>query len=129
MYVCMYGGKLGRDIRAKLKSKGDVVFGTCITSTCPHMAPAVRSIPGLDFVFIDTEHVPINRTTLSWMCRAYRALGLPPLVRIPTYDPQDICAVLDGGACGILCPYVETVEQVLSCFLREEFKFDLISAR
>ena len=39
-------------------------------------------------------------------------MGLPPLVRIPTHEPQDICAVLDGGACGILCPYIETVAQV-----------------
>lgn len=102
----------GRDIRAKLHSKRDVVFGTCITSPSPHLAPAVRSIPGLDFVFIDTEHIPIGRETLAWMCRTYRSLGLPPLVRIPTHEPQDICAVLDGGACGVLCPYVETVAQV-----------------
>ena len=42
---------------------------------------------GLDFVFIDTEHIPIDRATLSWMCNAYKLAGLPPPVRIPEPDP------------------------------------------
>lgn len=65
----------GRDIREKLhsKKKTDVVFGTCITSPSPHFAVATRAIPGLDFVFIDTEHIPIGRETLAWMCRTYRS--------------------------------------------------------
>jgi 4-hydroxy-2-oxoheptanedioate aldolase len=67
---------------------------------------------GVDFVFIDTEHIPIDRTTLSWMCQVYKACGLPPLVRIPSPDPQQACKVLDGGASGILAPYIESAEQV-----------------
>ena len=65
--------RTGRDIRAKMHSTKEVIFGTCITSTSPHMAAAVRVIPGLDFVFIDTEHIPIGRETLAWMCRTYRS--------------------------------------------------------
>ena len=38
---------------------------------------------GCDFVFIDTEHIPIDREKLSWMCRAYAAMGMPPIVRVP----------------------------------------------
>jgi 2-keto-3-deoxy-L-rhamnonate aldolase RhmA len=51
---------------------------------------------GLDFVFIDTEHIAFCRDTLSWMCQGYRAVGM----------------ALDGGASGVIAPYVETVEQV-----------------
>ena len=46
------------------------------------------------------------------MCQAYSLIGLPPLVRIPSHDPNAATMVLDGGAAGIIAPYVETAEQV-----------------
>ena len=67
---------------------------------------------GLDFVFIDTEHIPIDRAELSWMCRAYGALGLPPVVRISKPDAHLACMALDGGALGVVAPYMETMEEV-----------------
>jgi 4-hydroxy-2-oxoheptanedioate aldolase len=74
------------------------------------VSPALRSL-NLDFVFVDTEHVPIDRVTLAWMCQAYRGIGLPPIVRIPSPDPYAACMALDGGAAGIVAPYIETREQ------------------
>jgi 4-hydroxy-2-oxoheptanedioate aldolase len=71
----------------------------------------VRTL-GLDFVFIDTEHIPLGRETLSWMCQTYRALNLTPLVRISEPDPHLAAMALDGGAGGVIAPYVETAEQV-----------------
>ena len=91
--------------------RGERVYGTLIVSTSPKWPEAVRG-SGLDFVFLDTEHIPIGRETLSWMCSTYAAMGLPPIVRIPSPSPVDACMVLDGGACGIIAPYVETAEQV-----------------
>jgi 2-keto-3-deoxy-L-rhamnonate aldolase RhmA len=90
---------------------GQRAYGTLIVSTSPKWPEAVE-ISGLDFVFIDTEHIPIGRETLSWMCRTYAAMGLPPIVRIPSPSPIDACQVLDGGACGIIAPYVESADQV-----------------
>jgi 2-keto-3-deoxy-L-rhamnonate aldolase RhmA len=90
---------------------GETVFGTLIVSPSPRWPDAVRGC-GLDFVFIDTEHVALDRAELSWMCQTYAALGLPPLVRIPSPDPYAATMVLDGGAAGVIAPYVETVEQV-----------------
>ena len=40
----------------------------------------------LDFVFIDTEHTPINRHDLSAMCNLYKGQGLPSLVRVANDD-------------------------------------------
>jgi 4-hydroxy-2-oxoheptanedioate aldolase len=48
------------------------------------------------------------------MCLVYSSLGLPPLVRIPSPDPYEACKVLDGGAAGVLAPYIETPQQVQS---------------
>jgi len=67
----------------------------------------------LDFVFIDTEHIPIGRESLAWMCTTYRALGFAPIVRIPSPDPYQATMALDGGAEGIIAPYVESEHQVL----------------
>jgi len=100
----------GTQIRTALRS-GDPVIATLVVSDSPHWLGMIEGL-GLDFVFIDTEHIPLDRPSLSWMCRSYAALGLPPMVRIPEPDPIAACCALDGGACGIVAPYVETANQV-----------------
>jgi len=90
---------------------GNRIYGTAILSSSPLWPSAVKST-GIDFVFLDTEHVPLGRETLAQMCQVYKGIGLPPLVRIPAPDPYQACMALDGGAVGILAPYIESVEQV-----------------
>jgi len=67
---------------------------------------------GLDFVFIDTEHIPLNRSTVAWMTQAFGALGLPPIVRIPACDAAVACGALDAGARGIVAPYTESMHEL-----------------
>ena len=100
----------GNDLRTRLLA-GKKIFGTLIVSPSPHWPGVVRNC-GLDFVFIDTEHIALDRAELSWMCQTYAAMGLPPLVRIPSPDPYAATMVLDGGAAGVIAPYVETVDQI-----------------
>jgi 4-hydroxy-2-oxoheptanedioate aldolase len=90
---------------------GETLFGTLIVSPSPRWPDVVRDC-GLDFVFIDTEHIALDRADLSWMCQTYAALGLPPLVRIPAPDAYTAGMVLDGGASGVVAPYVEAAAQV-----------------
>ncbi len=90
---------------------GDRLFGTLIVSSSPAWPKVMHRI-GLDYVFIDTEHIAINRNELSWMCRTYAAMGLPPVVRVPKPDPYQVTVALDDGAAGVMVPYIETVEQV-----------------
>lgn len=66
---------------------------------------------GLDWVFIDTEHIAISRSELSWMCRTYRAMNLPPVVRVPAPDPYQVTMALDDAAAGVMVPYIESAEQ------------------
>jgi len=100
----------GREFMQHLKT-GKRLYGTAIASSSPLWPPAVKRA-GADFVFIDTEHTPLGRETVAHMCLAYTALGLPPLVRIPSPDPYEACQVLDAGAAGVLAPYIEHPEQV-----------------
>lgn len=89
---------------------GEMVFGTLVVSPSP-MWPKALEGSGLDFVFIDTEHIALDRAQVSWMCQAYARMGLVPIVRIPSPDPFEATKMLDGGAAGIIAPYVETAVQ------------------
>ena len=99
-----------RDLAQKL-SDGDTIFGTCVTSASPHWPEAVATT-GVDFVFIDTEHIPIDRATLATMCSIYRSLRLSPIVRITSSDPYLAVMAKDAGAVGVMVPYVERAAQV-----------------
>jgi 2-keto-3-deoxy-L-rhamnonate aldolase RhmA len=100
----------GKTLRQNLHA-GSCVYGTLITSASPRWSQTFAGM-GLDFVFIDNEHTPFDRLDTSWMCQVYSALGLAPLVRIPSFDPFLACMALDGGAHGIIAPYIETPNQV-----------------
>ena len=92
-------------------NSGKRLYGTAVVCSSPSWPGAVKRA-GADFVFIDTEHTPLDRGTVAQMCLAYGALGLPPLVRTPSPDPYEACKVLDAGAAGVLAPYIEHPEQV-----------------
>lgn len=94
----------------KLNS-GKRVYGTCISSTAPLWIKAARGA-GLDFVFLDTEHIPLERMEVAALCQLYSASGIAPIVRIPSPDPYRACQMIDAGAEGILAPYIEEAEQV-----------------
>ena len=100
----------GNELRTSLR-EGKKVFGTLIISPSPVWPKVVGGL-GLDYVFLCTEHQALNRESLSWMCRAYRAMNLAPLVRIPSPDPYEATVALDDGAAGVIAPYIETPEEV-----------------
>ena len=91
--------------------EGKTVYGTCITSTAPTW-PSIALRAGLDFVFLDTEHIPLERMEIAHMCQTFRAMGIAPIVRIPSPDPYQACQMLDAGAEGVVAPYLETCRQV-----------------
>lgn len=98
------------DLKQKLNS-GQNIYGSCILSTSPIWSKVVKGT-GLDFVFLDTEHVPLDRTELTFLCQVYNAHGMSPIVRIPSPDPYAACMAKDAGAVGVLAPYMENIGQV-----------------
>lgn len=99
-----------QEFAAALRSRKNV-YGTAIISESPRWPSFIKKC-GLDFVFIDTEHIALDRVPVAWMCAAYGALGIAPIVRIASPDPHEATQVLDAGAAGVIAPYIETVEQV-----------------
>lgn len=102
-----------RDTLKKKLLNGQNIYGTCITSNAP-LWPKVVSNSKIDFVFLDTEHIPLNRTQLASMCQSYQALGLSPIVRIPSPDPYRASQAIDDGAIGVIAPYLEHPNQIKS---------------
>lgn len=100
---------------------GKTVYGTLVTSSAPRMFDTVISLRP-DFVFLCTEHIFYNPDTLGWMCRAYKAAGINPVVRILKPDPYLATQALDSGAGTVLAPYVEDVDQVLELIGAVKFR-------
>ena len=84
---------------------GDPVFGTLTVLTSPNWPEAMQG-RGLDVESIDTEHIALDRGELSWIRRAYPAIGTPPIVHIPSPDPCVATVALDRGTAGVIVPYV-----------------------
>lgn len=94
----------------KLKG-GKTVYGTCVSSMAPLWGKAIQNA-GLDFVFLDTEHIPLERMEVASLCQLYSALGVFPIVRIPSPDAIAACQMIDAGAGGVLAPYIEDTNQI-----------------
>jgi hypothetical protein len=75
---------------------GRYVYSSAIVAMSP-LWPALAKGTGIDFVFVDTEHIPLDRQTLSWILQTYKAMGLPRSVRLPCNDPFEACKVLDAA--------------------------------
>lgn len=84
---------------------GDKLIGTFLKTPTSHGTEIVAGA-GFDFVVIDQEHAPFDRTTTDIALLAARALDIPALVRVP--GPDGILSVLDCGATGVLVPHVKT---------------------
>lgn len=93
-------------LRQRLKA-GDNLVGTFLKTPTSHATEIVGDL-GYDFVVIDQEHAPFDRTTTDIALLASRAHNIPALVRVP--DASAILSVLDCAAAGVLVPHVASAD-------------------
>ena len=103
----MNGNALRRQLAA-----GQWVFGIPIEGCGHPKMPHLFSRMGLGFVFLDTEHNPLDRETCTWAAQAYAANNVAPCSASPEPSASLAAMALDAGAHGVIAPYLETVEQV-----------------
>ncbi len=84
---------------------GELLAGSFIKTPSCHGVEILGGV-GYDFVVIDEEHAPFDRSAIDVALLAARASGLAGLVRIARPDEANILSVLDCGATGILVPHV-----------------------
>ena len=101
----------GQELKKKV-SKGGIGYGTMLSmSRNPRWVTPIEGF-GLDYVIIDSEHAPRDRSDVADLLAAFNASDVVPIVRIPIPDSHYVTMTLDAGAQGVLAPYVETVEEV-----------------
>ena len=61
---------------------------------------------GFDWVALDAQHGPVDRTVLHAVGRALADAGAALVVRVPAVDPAWIGAALDAGAAAVVVPSV-----------------------
>jgi 2-keto-3-deoxy-L-rhamnonate aldolase RhmA len=66
---------------------------------------------GYDCINVDLEHSVITERAAAQICIAAHALGVTPLVRVPSHDAHYANRILDAGAMGIVAPHVDNAEQ------------------
>lgn len=88
---------------------GRKVIGTWNTASSSVVTDVIAST-GIDFIFIDFEHGPLDFKNIGNYVNSCLAYDVTPIVRVPSNDPSLIQQALDQGAHGVICPYIETRE-------------------
>jgi 4-hydroxy-2-oxoheptanedioate aldolase len=107
----------GAEFKKQLRA-GTPKLGLFVNSHSPTVAEQLAH-SGYDWLLIDTQHGPMNNTTLSTMLAGVSSGGAKSLVRVAGYqDRAGIQQSLDMGADGVLVPYINNAEearQAVSC--------------
>lgn len=82
---------------------------------------------GLDFVWIDFEHIgpaPYHSRVFEALTRAANVSGTELLVRLPKGEPALIRKVLDAGVRNLLIPRIETAAEVRQAVAASRFSYE-----
>ncbi|MEM8632419.1 MAG: aldolase/citrate lyase family protein [Pseudomonadota bacterium] len=97
------------DFRDRMLS-GELLAGTFV-KTPAYEVVEVLAQSGLDFICLDAEHAPFDRSRLDACLAIARALDFPALVRVEAGTPAAMLQALDSGAVGLVVPHVDSVEK------------------
>lgn len=86
---------------------GDALFGSFVKTPTSHSIEILGGL-GFDFVVIDAEHGPFDRSSLDVALLAARAAGTAALVRVADTNAAQILAALDDGAVGVIAPHIDS---------------------
>ena len=95
-------------VLAKLRS-GKVASCTKLNLPDPQVAEIAASL-GIDCVWVDMEHVPVDFRDISDQVRAAKLHDVDALVRVPRGSYSDLIRPLEMDATGIMVPHVMSVQ-------------------
>ncbi|MEK7438918.1 MAG: aldolase/citrate lyase family protein [Pseudomonadota bacterium] len=97
---------INAEFAARLRA-GETLLGAIIALPCAEVAE-MFSRAGFDWLFIDTEHAPLDYLAAQGLLQAARC---PCLVRVPVGEEAVIKKALDIGAAGVVVPQVNTAAE------------------
>lgn len=83
----------------------ETLLGTFVQSPAVHPVE-ILGRAGFDFIVLDGEHGPFDRTSRDLCILAAQATRTPCLVRVPEGSPAQLLAALDDGGDGVVVPHV-----------------------
>jgi 4-hydroxy-2-oxoheptanedioate aldolase len=100
------------NLTKKKLREGKVAIGTMINLTRSSQIVPLLAAVGWDFYVLDTEHSQFGWETMTDFMTVSHYEPILPLVRVPDPVYPLLTRTLDLGAQGLVCPRVETREQV-----------------
>lgn len=97
---------------------GSSCFGMYVTIPSPAIVE-IAAMAGYDFIRIDCEHGLLGKGELRELIRTANLCRVPVFVRVASLD--DISAVLDAGADGVIVPDVASREDALEAVRRVKY--------
>ncbi|HEY4200407.1 MAG TPA: aldolase/citrate lyase family protein [Devosiaceae bacterium] len=101
---------LNNPARARLEA-GEVSLGIGLRTTRTVDIAIMMKNSGMDWLFIDFEHSPMDLETAGQLSVAALGVGISPIVRIPNGELALGARALDSGALGIVVPHVESADE------------------
>jgi 2-keto-3-deoxy-L-rhamnonate aldolase RhmA len=98
-----------RDFRARLAA-GERVLGVQ-TALADPVVMEIYGAAGFDWITIDTEHAAHSPLSIRAMLQAAAHTPAVPIVRLLRLSEAEIGRMLDLGAAGILCPFINTAAE------------------
>jgi 4-hydroxy-2-oxoheptanedioate aldolase len=93
----------------KAAKEGRTLLGAWLLLNNPLLVELIGEA-GWDCIVIDQQHGAGGNEALLGCISASRAYGLASIVRVANNDPGLIGRALDGGAQGVMCPMIQSVE-------------------
>jgi 2-keto-3-deoxy-L-rhamnonate aldolase RhmA len=106
--------KIENSARKRIEA-GGVAMGFSLRQSRTVDIAMVAKTCDYDWLFIDTEHGSVDGDTVAQICVTALAVGIAPIVRIPSHEAYDAARALDNGALGVIFPHVDTPEQAKRC--------------
>ncbi|TWC27946.1 2-keto-3-deoxy-L-rhamnonate aldolase RhmA [Pseudomonas sp. SJZ079] len=99
-----------RKLKDRLKANDAPLFGTFIKTPTVHGVEIIGGL-GYDFVIIDAEHAPFDRSAIELLILAARASGVMALVRVGDTHAHEVLTALDNGADGVVAPHIWSADR------------------
>jgi len=112
--------------------KGEKALGAHVTFPADEIVEVCGRL-GLDFIFFEGQHAPMNPESIARMCRLADGFGITPAMRVPDDQPGTILTYLDCGIKTIMVPMLETKSQaealVRACYFAPQGRRSYTSLR
>ena len=98
-------------VKKTLKS-GRICIGSMVSSFRSPQIAQIFAVSGWDYFIVDTEHSFFDYESLADIFSVARTEEIVPLIRVTVATYPYLARALDIGAMGVICPHVETPEEV-----------------